>query len=143
MITLNLTLVVELALFLAFLWVMNQIVVRPLLRTMDARTAKTAQDRAAAEAGTQEAQRLEALYVERLANAHQAAAHRLHQVRFDAYHEGRTALDEERSRAEKDLGVCRAAVEAQIEAERQEYPELVPLLAETAYHKVGEEGHLL
>ncbi len=143
MITLNFTLVVELALFLVFLWVTNQIVVRPLLRTMDARTAKVDQDRAAAEADTQEAQRLEALYVERLANAHQASSQRLHKARFDAYHEGRVALDGLKQQAEQEIEACRVSVEARIEAERKKFAELVPGLVEAADRKVGEEGHLL
>lgn len=143
MITLNFTLVVELALFLVFLWVTNQIVVRPLLRTMDARTAKVEQDRAAAEADTQEAQRIEALYVERLANAHQTASQRLHKARFDAYHEGRVVLDELKEQVEQEIAACRASVEEQVEAERRKYPELLPILVEAADRKVGEEGHIL
>ena len=59
MIALNFTLFVQLCLFLLFLYVTNAIVVRPLLKTIDARNAKIEADQTAADGDAQEAARVE------------------------------------------------------------------------------------
>ncbi|HOH51273.1 MAG TPA: hypothetical protein PLI98_11085, partial [Candidatus Hydrogenedentes bacterium] len=74
MLSLDFTLVVELLLFLLFLWGTNRAVLRPLLRTMDARQLRMEQDRADAEAAARRAAELDAVYDRRLAAIHREAA---------------------------------------------------------------------
>jgi F-type H+-transporting ATPase subunit b len=143
MVNINFTIVIELGLFLLFLWLTNKTVVRPLLRTMDARQEKIDQDKAAAETERQEAKRLEALYLDRLTAAHQEASQRLHKARFDAYQEGRHALDDLRGKSEREVDVYSAAVQDRLDEERRKIEEMLPALVELADQKVNKEGSLL
>jgi F-type H+-transporting ATPase subunit b len=143
MITINFTILIELTLFLLFLWVSNKLVVRPLLKTIDARDDKIEQDKTFAETARQEAKRLDAQNVEQLTRAHQDAAQRLHKARFDAYHEGRAVLDQLREKGEKDVAEYRAAIEAESDVERRKLETLVPELVELADKKLNKEGSLL
>jgi F0F1-type ATP synthase membrane subunit b/b' len=143
MIALNFTLLVEVGLFLVFLWATNRIVLRPLLRTMDARTAQIEGDRASAETDARAAQQLETQYMARLTGAHQGAAQRLHQARYDAYQENRTALEELRSRAETDVAAFRDSMEAHVAAERERFPDLLAGIIQAADQQVNAERTLL
>jgi F0F1-type ATP synthase membrane subunit b/b' len=143
MIALNFTLLIQLALFLIFLWGTNKIVFRPLLRTMDARAGKIESDRASAEADTKEAQRLESLYKERLTNVHQVSAQRLHKARLEAYQENRRALGELKRRSDLEIATYRATMEEDVEVERRKFPELLPGITEAMDRRVNAEGTLL
>ena len=143
MIALNFTLFVQLGLFLVFLWVTNKVIYRPLLRTMDARTDKTQEDRATAESQTKDAQQLEALHKDRLVNAHQDAARRHQKARYEAYLKNREALGVLRSQSEQELVVYRAGVEAQLAEERRKLPGLLPPIVEAIDRQVNTEGSLL
>ncbi len=143
MIALNFTLVVQLGLFLIFLWVSNTIVFRPLLKTMDARTAKVEEDQATAEAEAKEAERLEGQYTNRLTTAHQVASQRLHKARYDAYQQNRTALDELKRRADLDVANYRATMDATIATECEKLPALLPGIVEAMDRQVSAEGTLL
>ena len=143
MITVNFTILIEVALFLVFLGGANRILFRPLLRIMDAREEKIAQDRATAESSTKEAARLEGLYIENLTKAHQQAAQRLHKARFDAYQENRTEIDRLRAQAEADIAAFRASIDGEVEAERRKLPALMPEVVEAMDHRISAEGSLL
>lgn len=143
MISLNFTLILQFVLFLIFLWGANAMVFRPLLKVMDDRKAKVENDRAIAEAETREVQELDAVYTRRLAEAHQAAAQRLHQARHDVYQRNRDFLEEQKRRADADVAAERAAMDARIEAERRKFPELLPVLVEAMDRQIDAEGSLL
>jgi F-type H+-transporting ATPase subunit b len=143
MIALNFTLVVQLVLFLIFLWVTNTMVFRPLLKTMDARTAKVADDQAKAETDARDAERLEGQYTNRLTNAHQVASQRLHKARYDAYQQNRTSLDELKRRADTDVANYRATMDGMIETERQKLPGMIPAIVDAMDRQVSAEGTLL
>lgn len=143
MIALNFTLVVQLGLFLLFLWGTNRFVFRPLLRTMDARNDKLEQDRVHAETDAQEAKRLETLYTDRLTTAHQVAAQRLNKARYDAYQENRAALEAAKRREEAEVGAYRDALDQQVGGERAKFAALLPGIIEAMDRQVNTEGSLL
>jgi len=143
MITVNFTLFVELALFLLFLAGAYKIAWRPLLETMDQRAGKIDGDRAAAEKSRKEAHRLEGVYVEQLTAAHQEAAHRLAQARYDAYQSGRAQLDALRVTAEKEIDTFREAVDRQVGEEQAKVAGLMAEVIEAADGKISAEGSIL
>ena len=143
MITINFTIVLELALFLTFLGLANVLVVRPLLKVMDARAGKIEQDKAVAETERQEANRLKTQYVEQLTQAHQEAAQRLHKARYEAYQAGRAELDQLRAKADEDVNQYSAAIEVEAALERRKVEELVAGLVALAEEKINKEGSLL
>ena len=143
MIALNLTLLVQMGLFLVFLLGVNRLVYRPLLRRMDERAAKVEGDLAAAESDTKERQRLEALYKDRLTTAHQAAAQTLQKARYDAYQQNRGTLGEAKKRAEGEISQHRTGLDAQLDAERGKFPELLPGIISAIDRQVNTEGSLL
>lgn len=143
MITVNFTLVVELALFLIFLAGAYKIAWRPLLETMDQRAGKIDGDRAAADKSRKEAHRLEGVYVQQLTVAHQEAAHRLAQARYDAYQSGRSEFDGLRAAAEREIDTFREAVDRQVAEEQAKVAGLMADVIEAADSKVSAEGSIL
>ncbi|HNR36350.1 MAG TPA: hypothetical protein PKO36_14300 [Candidatus Hydrogenedentes bacterium] len=143
MISLNFTLILQFVLFLIFLWGANTMVFRPLLKVMDDRKAKIENDRAVADAETREVQELDSVYTRRLAEAHQAAAHRLHQARHEVYQRNRDFLEEQKRRADAEVAAERAAMDARIEMERGKFPELLPGIVEAMDRQIDAEGSLL
>ncbi len=143
MVSLNVTLFVEIVLFLLFLWVVNRTVFRPLLRVMDQRSVKVAALRASAEASRAEAERMQALYIEHLTKANQAAAERLRAARLNAYRENRLSLDELREQAEAELAGHREKLAERLDAERETYAAIVPRLLQEMDRQVRMDGSLL
>ena len=131
MVALNFTVVVEMALFLVFLWVTNRFIFQPLLRVMDARDAKLNGDRTSATADAAEAHRLDAEYAERLAQAGQAAAQHLRQARYDAYQHNRDEMDQLRRQSDGEIAAFRENLQATLTEERRQYPALIAGLVET------------
>jgi len=141
MIALNFTLVVQLLLFLLFLYVTNKVVLRPLLKTMDARSAKVEKDTAAAEADSREAERVEGAVKNRLTGIHQEEALRLRKARHDEYQENRETLEEMKRRANAGVDAYRAQMDRRVEEERRNYPQLVPAIVEAMDRQVNTEGN--
>jgi len=141
MIALNFTLVVQLLLFLLFLYVTNKVVIRPLLKTMDARSAKVEEDQAAADADRKEAERVEAAVKDRLTGIHQEDALRLRKARQDEYQKNRGVLEEMKRRANADVDAYRAQMDRRVEEERRNYPQLVPSIVEAMDRRVNTEGY--
>ena len=73
MVTLNLTLVIEVGLFLIFLWGTARFILRPVLRTLDERDAVIEQDHAQAAVDMEEANTLESQYARELLDIRQRA----------------------------------------------------------------------
>ena len=137
MIVLNFTLLVQLGLFLLFLFVTNKVVLRPILRTMDTRTAKVEEDQAAADADRKEADRVETALKERLTGIHQEEALRLRRARLDEYQKNREVLDEMRRHANAEVDEHRKSMEQQVEAERLKYAQLLPSIVEAIDRQVN------
>jgi len=141
MIALNFTLVVQLLLFLLFLYVTNKFVIRPLLKTVDARSAKVEEDQAAADADRKEAGRVEAAVKDRLTGIHQEEALRLRKARQDEYQKNRGVLEEMKRRVNADVEAYRTQMDRRVEEERRNYPQLVPSIVEAMDRQVNTEGY--
>lgn len=131
MVTLNLTLIVQLVLFLVFLWGMHRLAFRPTLEALDARDERIARDEEAAAVAAKEAAKLESRYADELAAARQEASAMVSQVRREAVDDRNARLAEARRAADEAVAAARAAAQQELAAERARYEELVPgLLAE-------------
>lgn len=129
MVTLNFTLLVELILFLVFLWGANVLIIRPALRTLDERDAYIAEAESRAQAETAVAMSEEARYAGEIAKLRRQTEERINAAR-------RRALDERTAtllarRKESDAAVMEAHTDArqQVKAERAKLDALAPDLA--------------
>lgn len=142
MLSFNLTVLVELALFVVFYRVSRWLVFAPLHRLILERRAHIRQDEEKARADHEEIQRLEQLHAQRLVEAQQDAGLRLREARFTAYRQNRIEADERRDQAEAEVAVFRARVYEDIETERHRYGELLPEIIEAMDRQINVEGSL-
>ena len=143
MVSINLTLLVELGLFLLFLTVTNRFIFRPLLRIMDEREAAVTQDKQAAQSGQEEARRLETLHADKALEARKLTAARLREARDEAYRHNREELEQLRQTADSELTTFRAKVVAQLESERAKCNDLLPSVVDAIDRQLHAEGSIL
>jgi len=140
MVTPNGTLLVELLLFLAFLWLLNRIILRPMLRLLDERDATVETDRETAETVNERAQRAEASYAKQLSRARRHAGVRGDKARRQATDERNAALTARRREADQAIEDSRAESQKQVADQRDQYPRLVDELAEAIGRQVQAGG---
>jgi len=143
MVSLNLTIVVELALFLIFYGVSRRIIFAPLHRLMIERQARIRHEQDLAQKDQIEADRLQELQAERLAVAQQEGAQRLREARFTAYRQNRIEADERRQNADTEVAAFHVHIQAHIEHERERYAQVLPDLVEAMDRQVNVEGSLM
>lgn len=129
MVTLNFTLLVELVLFLVFLWGANVLIIRPALRTLDERDAFVAEAESRAQVETAVAMSEEARYAGEMAKLRRQAEDRINAARRRALDERTAALLAKRKEA--DAAVLQAHTEArqQVKDERVKLDTFAPDLA--------------
>ena len=140
MVVLNLTILVEVGLFLIFVWAMNRFVFRPLFRVMDDRDAKTEDDRAAALSEGQRAERMEKEYAAKVSAIHRDASQRVLDAHRAAQQEHNQRIASLKETEDRELTAVRAEAERQVVAERPRYPALAAPLAEAAAGRLGLGG---
>ena len=140
MVELNLTLLVELGLFLIFLWAMNAYVFRPLFKVMDARNDRIEKDKALAETGAEEAGSLEANYAREVAEIHRESSHQIVRAHREAQRNHNQVVDELKKKEEQELRQLRKELEATVEQERQSYPALTATLSSEIVSQLGLKG---
>lgn len=124
MVTINFTIVVLLAMFLAFLWVMHRYVFSPALALKDRRDESMAGDRAAAREATEEANRLEDEYRARLAEMHREANRYITRTRRKAQEQHNANVEAFRKRAEQELRELRETIHHDIESQKDQFDAL-------------------
>lgn len=137
MVDLNFTLVVQLLMFLGFLWVMDRWVLRPLLKTMDARDRAISDDKEQAQADQDTAESLEHEYAAALAAAHQKAhkkvADSLREVQ-DSHVAQRNAL---REKQQEEVARTREEAKAFVEQQRSAFPDMSKAIAHDMMRQLG------
>jgi len=118
-ITLNITLVIQIAIFLTLMILLNQILFKPMVRVLENRRAWTEGRRKAAAEAEAEAEAIWAEYQRRLQDA-RADADR---VKLDIVRQGETErqkiVDAALAQAEKAVGEVRAQVRAEVQEARR------------------------
>ncbi|MCK5862267.1 MAG: ATP synthase F0 subunit B [Candidatus Hydrogenedentes bacterium] len=140
MVDINFTLVVQLLLFLGFLWVMDRWVLRPLLKTMDMREHTVNDDKEQAQEAQDVAESLEQEYAASLASAHQKAhkktAESLREVQDD-HVAHRSTL---REKQEKEVALTREEAQTLVEQQRSDFPDLSKTIARDMMRQLGLGG---
>jgi F-type H+-transporting ATPase subunit b len=139
MVTLNLTIIVEVVLFLVFLWALNRWIFSPVVEHMDSRDARLEEDRAKSVSESEQAEALEKDYARRIASINREAVLRINRELREAQQNHLRQINEFRKTEEQELAGVRAAVNRQIEAEREQFPELAAGLSRAIAGKIGLE----
>jgi F-type H+-transporting ATPase subunit b len=126
MVTINFTLVIELGLFLLFLWGTQRYILGPVLKSVDEREEGVEQDTADAEAGNVEADALEIKYRHDIAVIRRQADAEVHAARTKSQNEHARFLSDERTRADESILEARRDAEQLVEEQREEMLAQVP-----------------
>jgi F-type H+-transporting ATPase subunit b len=126
MVTLNLTLVVELVLFLLFLWGTQVFILRPTVKNIDDREEAVEADLEQARADAQEAEQLEAHYRDEVGRIRREADESYRLAFRQATQEHMEFLTAERIQADEAVAEARREVEARVDQVRPELLESTP-----------------
>ena len=140
MVSVNITLLVELGLFLVFLWVTARIVIRPALTTMDKRSARIEGDRASADDYAAKTDDLKRSYHEEITTARRAAKRKIAETCRQALSDRVDAIADRRRHGQRLVDAVRATAQQQEEAQRPQYAALVARLAESLVANVTTIG---
>jgi F-type H+-transporting ATPase subunit b len=143
MVSINLTLLIEMGLFVLFLWVTKRFLLGPLVRVMDDRAAGIARDEADAAKDGKDAELMELTHRARITEAHQSAARRIHEARYEANREVRHAFEARLKVCEESVEQYRMEIDRQRDAERVKYADMMPVLMEAMDRRIHSEGRLL
>lgn len=139
MVTINLTLFVLLAMFLAFLWAMHRFIFRPVLALMDQREQKMAEDRAVAREASADAERIEDEYKHRLAAIHREANVHITRARRAAQEQHQAQVDAFKKRADEELQVLRKEIRSDVNSQRDQFGPLAHEIANAMAKKLELE----
>ena len=141
MVDLNFTLVVQLLMFLGFLWAMNRWVLRPLLQFMDEREQTMAQAREQAETDQQTAETLEQEYAAALAAIHRKAHQKVMEAVRVAQNHNLEDRESVKQRHSAEVAEVRREAHDFVEQERNAYPQLSQDIAENMMARLGLGGN--
>lgn len=143
MITLNLTFVVELFLFLIFLAVARRIVWHPLLQLMQRRQETFENRRSIAAQKEAQARQLVDSYHDKLARTNQQAVQQKNDTVYAAHRARRILVAELKARADLEVLEYHAMLQKELEEQRKRFPEMLPGLIEVMDYHIEKEGALL
>jgi len=130
MVTINLTILVQVGLFLLFLWAMHRLVFQPMLGLMDAREARISADQEAARGEGKQASELEGAYHARVAEMHRISSHRFLAAHRKAQQEHVLRVAELRQREDELIQHLREKSLSELARQRSDFPRLAAALAD-------------
>lgn len=137
MVTLNFTIVLEVGLFLLFLFGMARWVFRPALATLDAREALVERNRASAETALREAESLEDEYRQAVARMRHEADEAVRDARRKALDDLAAQMLEKQREADARIHAIREESARLRETQRADMERLAPELAEAIARQLG------
>jgi F-type H+-transporting ATPase subunit b len=140
MVNVNLTLLVELGLFLVFLLLMHRLVLRPLMDLLDRRDAQVEGDLAAAQDVTAKADAMEAALRTEITNLHRKASKEIVKVHREAQEEHAAVVANLKHREARELIAIHDAFMAQLDVERAHLPELATGISTAIRQRLGLSG---
>lgn len=138
MVGINFTLVVELLLFLLFLWGTNRFVLRPSVKTIDEREALIRHNEASSARDEQDAVELELRYESELSRLHREADERVREARRKALDARLDAVQKEMKQADAAIMHYRNEMAARIENQTERAKEMAPEIAATIQRRLRE-----
>jgi len=143
MVTLNFTLLIELGLFLLFMWVTHKLFFKPVLRTMDERDESIEQDHAQAEEDSKNARSIDAKHIAELTRIRRAAEAEYAEAKRKTSKDHGEFVRAERTRSDQTVAKAREKAILDIEVIRpavlESSPEMVRLISERL--NVAEGGN--
>ncbi len=137
MVDLNFTIVVQLLMFLVFLWAMTRWVLRPLLAVMDDRDSGIDHEKEQTQADQETAEKLEMEYAAALAAAHKRA----HQTLEEALRETQNSHIEKRNvvrrEQQEEMEKAREEANAFLEKQRTKFSKLSEDVAHAMMQRLG------
>jgi F-type H+-transporting ATPase subunit b len=138
-VTINLTIVIQVLLFLAFMWAMNRWVFAPVLELLDTRHERVQQDKSEAERAQKDAVQLERKYAVELAAIHREASHKVVEAHRTAQEAHNQRVLELKREADAELLEVHDQAMAQVGEQRQHYGPCVDELVDAAYAAVAPQ----
>lgn len=139
MVTINFTLILQLLLFLGFLWLMDRLVFKPLLALMDQRQADIDANKQSAISLVQEADNAESQFATQLGQVHRLTSQQFTHALFKASEENSAEIAALRKKGEEEIAQLHAQYNEAIKADRAAYPELAQGIAKLMSAKLGLE----
>lgn len=143
MITVNLTIIVEMVLFLLFVAVATKLVWGPLMNVVHKRNDTIQGDHEYATRSLSEAERLREEYRSQLSETDQRAARQIYDATYNAHRERRNLISELKAKADAELSAHRESLQKEVTEQRKRFPELLPTLIEEMDRQVRTGGNLL
>ncbi len=136
MVSLNYTILIQMAIFIALVLVMNKVLYQPFFRLMDERKRAVDGNLEEAKRLNQEAEKLLSQYEERLVEARQKAIRMVNEAKVRAVEEQREALAEVRREFEQTLTQLKAQLEREKEEARKKLRDTASFLAVLIAEKI-------
>lgn len=140
MVSLNLTLFIQLGLFLIFLWGTHVFILKPVLRMRDERQKSVEDDFASAREANKKACEIEAEYSAEIASARRAVTTRIEEARRAAQSRRIQKLAERRAAADQEVEAVRKDALALAEQQRPACEQSVPELSRRMQERLGLGG---
>jgi F-type H+-transporting ATPase subunit b len=137
MVTLNLTLLIQVGLFLLFMWGTDRLILRPMLRLVDQRDEQVEGDRAQAQESAEKARELEERYAREISSARRKATFEIERARNEALEERMRQVAERRRVIEEHVEQARRDAQAEAESQRDQFDSLAESLAGAMRERVG------
>lgn len=130
MVSINFTLVVELLLFLLFLWGTNRFILRPTVKTIDERQELLEHNEELTARDLADAQALEERRTAELSRLYRQTEERVREARRAAMNARLDRIQREMKRADAEIAQFRAELRAQVEEQSSAARKLAPEVAE-------------
>lgn len=137
MVTINLTLLIELGLFLLFLWGTSKFIFPRVIHSIEERDARIETNEHAAGTDTDTAVELEDAYHRRTSDTHRNAEENVRKARRSAMDKHAVSIARERDRADRDVAEVRDAAARGVEDEREACLRMAPELANRMMSRLG------
>lgn len=141
MVTVNLTLLVELVLFLIFLWGAHRIAFKPVVKILDEREEKIAADRQAGEDAAREADSLSKIHSDRIAEVRRAAGREMDGLRREAMQDRLARVQKRQQEADAAIDELRGRLAEEIAQQRSAYDAVMPDLVNRIKGQVVTGGN--
>lgn len=130
MVTINFTLVVELLLFLLFLWGTNRFILRPTVKTIDEREALIEHNEELTERDVTDADALEERHAAELSLLYRETEERVREARRAAINARTDRVQQEMKQTDAEIAQYRDEMRARIEEQRPAARKIAPEVAE-------------
>ena len=140
MVTPNLTFLIEVSLFLLFLWGTARFILRPVLQSLDEREARIEQARELAAEDTKETEALEREYLKKLSEIRGQADETYQEARRDTIKGHREAVASAHEWADQAVADVRQEATGLVEGQRAAIQDAVPDIAERIAERLRSGG---